>query len=166
MRMKKLLSFIFLLTIYFNGYPQDPLFSSTLDNPLYYNPATPGIVRGHEYRLNFRDQWSGIPAAMRAFNFSSTHQIKNAVGLGFLVISNIEGESLFRTDKFEASIAFPVKISRYIKISGGINAGFGQKRIDWSRLEFDDQFDKYYGKIYPTSFLIPDEFLPIIVQQI
>lgn len=141
-----------------NGYAQDPLFSSTLDNPLYYNPATPGIVRGHEYRLNFREQWPGIPSAMRAFNFSSTHQLRNAVGLGFLVFSNVEGESLLRTDKIEATIAFPIKISRYLKISGGINAGFGQKSIDWSSLEFDDQFDKYYGKIYPTSFSFPEEF--------
>lgn len=94
MKMRKLIIMITLSVFNLNGYAQDPLFSSTLDNPLYYNPATPGIVRGHEYRLNFREQWPGIPAAMRAFNFSSTHQLRNAVGLGFLVMSNVEGESL------------------------------------------------------------------------
>jgi type IX secretion system PorP/SprF family membrane protein len=134
---------------------QDPLFSSTLDNPLYYNPATPGIVRGHEYRLNYREQWPGIPAAMRAFNFTSTHQLRNAVGIGFMAMSNIEGESMLRTDKVETTIAFPIKISQFLKVSGGISAGFGQKSIDWSKLEFDDQYDKYYGKIYPSSFAMP-----------
>ncbi len=83
MKMRKLIIMIILSIFSLNGYAQDPLFSSTLDNPLYYNPATPGIINGHEYRLNYRDQWPGIPAAMRAFNFSSTHQISNAVGLGF-----------------------------------------------------------------------------------
>jgi type IX secretion system PorP/SprF family membrane protein len=95
---------------------------------------------------------------MRSFNFSSTHQLQNAVGLGFFVMSNIEGESRLRTDKVEVTIAFPINISRYLKISAGINAGFGQKTIDWSRTEFDDQYDKYYGKIYPTSFEFPEVF--------
>ena len=158
MKIRKLIIIITLSVFNLNGYAQDPLYSSTLDNPLYYNPATPGIVRGHEYRLSYREQWPGIPSAMRNFNFSSTHQLRNAVGLGFLVMSNVEGESLLRTDKLEATIAFPIKVSRYLKISGGINAGFGQKIIDWSSVEFDDQFDKYYGKIYPTSFSFPEEF--------
>ncbi|MDG1045487.1 MAG: PorP/SprF family type IX secretion system membrane protein [Bacteroidia bacterium] len=158
MKIRKLVITFVLVIFSISGYAQDPLFSSTLDNPLYYNPATPGIVRGHEYRLNYREQWPGIPAALRAFNFSSTHQLRNAVGLGFFVMSNIEGESRLKTDKLEACIAFPVKISRYLKISGGINVGFGQKSIDWTRIEFDDQFDKYYGKIYPTTFSFPEEF--------
>jgi type IX secretion system PorP/SprF family membrane protein len=156
---KKILLFItiFILTG-FSAIAQDPLFSSTIDNPLYYNPAIPGIFRGNEYRLNYREQWPGIPAAMRAFNFSSTHQLKNKVGIGFLVMSNIEGESRIRTDKVEATIAFPVQISRFLKISGGINAGYGQKSIDWTRVEFDDQYDKYYGKIYPTGFPFPNNY--------
>ncbi len=140
------------------AYAQDPLFSSTMDNPLYYNPAAPGIIRGHEYRLNFREQWIGIPAALRAFNFSSTHQLRNAIGLGFFAMSNVEGESRLRTDKVEMTVAFPIKVSRYLKLSAGLNAGFGQKTIDWSRTEFDDQYDKYYGKIYATSFTSPEVF--------
>ena len=158
MKMRKLIIMIILSIFSLNGYAQDPLFSSTLDNMLYYNPATPGILKGQEYRLNFREQWPGVPAAMRAFNYASTHQIGSALGLGFLVMSNVEGESLLRTDKVEGTIAFPIKISRYVMISGGLSAGFGQKSIDWSRVEFDDQFDKYYGKIYPTSFSFPEEF--------
>jgi len=158
MSIKGIWILIFTSLMGYHSFAQDPLFSSTLDNPLYYNPATPGIIRGHEYRLNYREQWPGIPAALRAFNFTSTHQLRNAVGLGFMVMSNVEGESRLRTDKVEATIAFPIKISRYLKISGGVNAGFGQKTIDWSSVEFDDQFDKYYGKIYPTNFAFPDEF--------
>lgn len=158
MKIKILFFTAVVLVIGQKSYAQDPMFSSTLDNPLYYNPAAPGIIRGHEYRLNFREQWTGIPAAMRAFNFSSTHQLRNAVGLGFFVMSNVEGESHLRTDKVEVTIAFPIKISRYLKISAGINTGFGQKTIDWSKTEFDDQYDKYFGKIYPTSFEFPEIF--------
>ena len=80
MKIRKLVITFVLVIFSISGYAQDPLFSSTLDNPLYYNPATPGIVRGHEYRLNYREQWPGIPAGLRAFNFSSTHQLRNAVG--------------------------------------------------------------------------------------
>ena len=84
---KKILLFItiFILTG-FSAIAQDPLFSSTIDNPLYYNPAIPGIFRGNEYRLNYREQWPGIPAAMRAFNFTSTHQLKNKVGIDWVPI--------------------------------------------------------------------------------
>ena len=115
MSIKGIWILIFTSLMGYHSFAQDPLFSSTLDNPLYYNPATPGIIRGHEYRLNYREQWPGIPATLRAFNFTSTHQLRNAVGLGFMVMSNVEGESRLRTDKVEATIAFPIKISRYLK---------------------------------------------------
>ncbi len=137
---------------------QDPLFSSTLDNPLYYNPASPGLILGNEFRLNYREQWPSLPSEMRSFIYASTHQIKNVLGLGFLAMSNNEGESKLRNDQVSLSIAFPITLSRLVKISAGISTGFGQKTIDWSRVEFDDQYDKYYGKIYNTSFPFPSQF--------
>ena len=136
---------------------QDPLFSSYYENPLYYNPAAPGLYSGNKFVLNFREQWPGIPASNRTFNYSSMHKFCGSFALGVMAGSNVEGESRLITNNIGLAIAVPINITRRIIFSTGITTAYGQKRIDWSRVEFDDQFDKLYGKIYDSNFPFPDD---------
>lgn len=136
---------------------QDPVFSAFYNNSLYYNPASPGLIVGNQFNLNFREQWPGIPASNRSFNFSSMHTFCNAFSLGVLATSNIEGESKLLTNNIGLTIAVPVKISRFLILSTGATTTYAQKRIDWTRVEFDDQYDKLYGKVYDTKFPFPNE---------
>ena len=139
------------------GFCQDPVYSSFYNNPVYYNPASPGVIDGNEFHLNFREQWPGIPSSFRAFNYSSSHQVSGLFSMGLIASSNSEGESRLLTNFAGISIAVPIRIGKSFVISSGITSTFGQKRIDWSKMEFDDQFDKLYGKVNPTNFPIPDE---------
>ncbi|MFO8086173.1 MAG: PorP/SprF family type IX secretion system membrane protein [Bacteroidales bacterium] len=149
-----LLFFSFLCIQILHG--QDPVFTSFMQNPLYYNPATPGIQPGNEFHVNYREQWPGLPAGNRAYDYASTHTFCNNFSLGLIALSNLEGESRIRTTNIGLSIAVPISISKYTRLSTGITTAYGQKRIDWSQLEFDDQYDKLWGKMYPTNFPFPD----------
>jgi len=153
----KYIAIIVLLGFVKSLYAQDPLFSSYYENPLYYNPAAPGLISGNKFVLNYREQWPGIPASNRIFNYSSMHNFCGFLSLGVLANSNVEGESRLITNNIGLAIAVPVNITKRILISTGITTSYGQKRIDWSKVEFDDQFDKLYGKIYNTQFPFPDD---------
>lgn len=144
---------IIILFLVFNNFTsgQDPVFTSFMNNPLYYNPATPGIKSGNEFHLNYREQWPGIPGGNRAFSYSSTHVFCNSVALGLIANSSREGESKMTTNSFGLSIAVPIRLSRRLRISTGVTSSYGQKRIDWGELEFDDQYDKLYGKVKNNS---------------
>lgn len=150
-----LLFIMFLLIVIKSAKAQDPIFTSFMNNPLYYNPAAPGIKTGNEFHLNYREQWPGIVGGNRAFSYSSLHSFCNNFSLGVLAKSNIEGESKLMTNNVGLSVAVPVRLSKHFRLSTGITSSYGQKRIDWSELDFDDEYDKLYGKIYETGFSFP-----------
>ena len=148
---------IILLTIQINSvFSQDANFSIFGNNPLYYNPATPGVADGMRFRLNYRNAWPGIPGDFETFKFSSDFELTNLnTGLGILAMSNWEGESFLKTNQFGFCVAPTVNILQNTSFSVGIMSSFVQKSIDWSRLEFDDQLDKLYGNIHQTNFTFP-----------
>ncbi|MBC8146701.1 MAG: PorP/SprF family type IX secretion system membrane protein [Bacteroidetes bacterium] len=148
---------IFILLIQANlVFPQDANFSIFGNNPLYYNPATPGVADGMQFRLNYRNVWPGIPGDFETFKFSSDIELTNLnTGLGILAMSNWEGESFLKTNQIGFCVAPTVNILQNTSISVGIMSSFVQKSIDWSKLEFDDQMDKLYGNIYKTNFSFP-----------
>ncbi len=148
--------FIFALGSSIIVYGQDPLFSSYFENPLYYNPAAPGLISGNKFILQYREQWPGIPSSNRTYNYSSMHSFCGLFSLGIIANSNTEGESRLVTNNIGLAIAVPVAITKKTLLSAGITTTYGQKRIDWSKVEFDDQFDKLYGKVYNTQFPFPD----------
>ncbi|MCF8296730.1 MAG: PorP/SprF family type IX secretion system membrane protein [Saprospiraceae bacterium] len=141
-------------TIIVNG--QDANFSIFGNNPLYYNPATPGVADGMQFRLNYRNVWPGIPGDFETFKFSSDMELTNLnTGIGILAMSNWEGESFLRTNQFGFCVAPTVNILQNTSFSVGIMSSYVQKSIDWSKLEFDDQLDKLYGNIKQTNFSFP-----------
>lgn len=151
----KTLILLFILFISGSALAQDPVFTSFMHNPLYYNPATPGIKSGNEFHLNYREQWPGIPGGNRAFSYSSTHVFCSNFSLGLIANSAHEGESKMTTNSMGLSVAVPIRIADRLRLSTGITTAYGQKRIDWNELDFDDEYDKLYGKIYNTGFPFP-----------
>jgi type IX secretion system PorP/SprF family membrane protein len=156
MKKQRIIAIVVLMMLFATAKGQDPNFSLFSNNPLYYNPATPGMSNGMDFRLNYRNQWPGLAGRFDAYKFESEYLFSPIfTGLGLMAMSNTEGESFIRTTQFGLSISPYVNLGRNTVLSFGLMSYMAEKRIDWSSLEFDDEYHKIHGKVNPTSFPFP-----------
>jgi type IX secretion system PorP/SprF family membrane protein len=167
---KKILLCPILLFLAFSSVAQDIHFSQFMYSPLTLNPAQTGNFKG-SYRLvsNFRRQWSSITIPYQTFGFSADardfKRIKN-LGTGISMYYDRTGDSHFSTlaVNLSTSYRFIFNNVRPEYVSIGIQGGFTQRRIDYSNLSFDNQYNGFYydpslpsvetfanaGRIYPN----------------
>jgi type IX secretion system PorP/SprF family membrane protein len=152
------------------GSAQDIHFSQFMNSPLNLNPAQTGNFKG-SYRFvgNVRRQWSSVTIPYQTFGLSADakdfRRLKN-FGLGTSLYYDHTGDSHFSTLVFNVSSSYRIVLSKkkpeYINI--GIQGGITQRRIDYSNLTYDQQYNGYYydpslpveqsfansGRIYPN----------------
>jgi type IX secretion system PorP/SprF family membrane protein len=149
--MKNFFLFISLALIAFNTKAQDIHFSQYYANPLYMNPALTGTAPG-DFRMTaqYRNQAftiSNNPYVTYSGSFDIAPFKKkmryDLVGFGLLVYSDKTGNGVLRTQSVQLSGAFNKTLDAYKKYSLGIGiqGGIIQKRIDFTRLAFESQFD-------------------------
>jgi type IX secretion system PorP/SprF family membrane protein len=136
---------------------QDPNFSHFMMSPIYYNPAACGMDDELELRLSYRNLWYGVRPMFHAAKFSGSIHQNGLGGLGLLAISNVEGDGFLKTTNIGFCFAKKFEIiPHHLGLHFGLTSGFIQKSVDWSKLHFDDEFDKIMGQVYPTGFTPPD----------
>lgn len=134
-----------------NLYAQDVHFSQYYANPLYLNPALTGTAPG-DFRMTaqYRNQAftiSNTPYVTYSGSFDIAPFRKkmryDLVGFGLLVNSDKTGNGVLRTQSILLSGAFNKTLDAYKKYSLGIGiqGGIIQKRIDFTKLAFESQFD-------------------------
>ncbi|MFO7723837.1 MAG: PorP/SprF family type IX secretion system membrane protein [Bacteroidales bacterium] len=136
---------------------QDPGFSHFVMSPMYYNPAScGGQPNDLQVRMSYRNQWYGLKSAFNTGLFSADIYDPYIGALGVLALSDTEGEGSLHTSQIGACYAhkYPV-IAEQLSIHLGLMACFVQKSIDWSKIHFDDEFDKVLGQVYPSGFVPP-----------
>ncbi len=156
--MKTVFTIIAILILgYKNVNAQDPTFSQFYNNPLYYNPGFTGLYEGLNIYTNIRNQWPKIPSQKMTSAFSTktisadinSHCIRS--GFGLLLIDDNEGEGRLRTLALSGSYAFKIVDEKKITIQAGFQGSIVQKKIDWERLEFSDQINKYNINVIPST---------------
>jgi type IX secretion system PorP/SprF family membrane protein len=134
---------------------QDPNFTLFYNNPAYYNPAMTAINRGFTFRLNVRNQWAPIPGKFNTTSATFEGEVLNKLGVGFNLLSDVAGEGFLRTTGGTMSYSYcPIETANH-KFQFGMSGGILSRYVDWSRLNFSDQYDEVLGKIYPTNFIPP-----------
>ncbi|MDP4266979.1 MAG: PorP/SprF family type IX secretion system membrane protein [Bacteroidota bacterium] len=150
------LIYLFLFGIFVNiTLCQDPNFSNFEQNPLYYNPAFPGLVECMDFRVSHRNQWYELPGTFNTTLIGASIKLPPPLGCGILLASDEEGEGYLKTIFGGIGTSLSFKVDNNKTFSLGYMVKVNYKKIDWSKLEFDDQYDELYGKIYPTSFIPP-----------
>lgn len=133
---------------------QDPVFSQFYASPLHVNPAMTGVFEGKfRVALNYRDQWSSVLRENPFRTIGASFDIRNAISrsdffsLGLTVLSDEAGIGKFIQNRVHLSGSYMRQMGggRYRRsdqflIAGG-QVGFGQNRISWGDLWFDNQFD-------------------------
>jgi len=156
--MRKILfisSFLFIL--FANANAQDIHFSDFYSSPLNLNPAMTGEFPGnYRYNLNYRWQYGTVTVPYQTFSFS--FDVKNnasrrkapPIGYGFLFNYDFTGDSKYTSYQFGIPVSYYYMFpSKKTRLSFGILPQLIFNQIDFSNLEFPDQF--IYDKFYKTS---------------
>jgi type IX secretion system PorP/SprF family membrane protein len=130
---------------------QDPHFSQFYYSPLTINPALTGDIAGNwRVGLNYRNQWGSIsapsvyatPSVFADFRLFSGRYSGNSMGLGVVLLTDKAGDGQLTTTSAMFSAAYHQALdnSGNYHLSAGGMAGWTQKGIDISRLDFYDEF--------------------------
>lgn len=159
--MRKLYVFIFsalmLLSLPQSGIAQDPEFSQFYANPLYLNPAMAGSKICPRVALNYRQQWpaiNGLYSTLSASFDRLAHRVNG--GVGILAMQDRAAQGTLTTTSIAAIYAPIIKLTPKTQISFGFQAGYWQRALDWSKLNFGDQIDPRNGFAYITKEIAPE----------
>jgi len=125
---------------------QDPQFTQFYASPLYLNPAFTGLTYEHRFSINARNQWPGINKAystgMVSYDYNAS---KLNSGIGGYVLYDRAGTSNLVTQQGGFNFAYRVKINKYSEFRAGLCFAMTQKRLDYTRLVFNDQLSGQAG---------------------
>jgi type IX secretion system PorP/SprF family membrane protein len=152
MRKYLLLAMAALSFVAFDATAQDPQFTQFYANPLYLNPAFAGAARCPRLIMNYRNQWPAISGTFVTYNASYDQYIHGIHGgIGLQVMNDRAGEGTLNTISANLMYSYRLDVTRKFSINAALQAGFTQKRIDFSKLTFGDMIDPRYGFIYETQ---------------
>lgn len=133
---------------------QDPHLSLWQYAPLYANPAMGSVYNG-QFRasVHYRNQWYAILGndAFKTIHASFDARLPvfdaDYISLGFNVLSDKAGQSRYGQNLYNLTGGYMKILSgsnrggptQYLSASGQV--GFGQRGIDYSNLQFSQQFD-------------------------
>lgn len=151
----QLRAYIFILlslAVKLEAWAQDPQFSQFYANPIYINPAFAGSSKVGRIVMNARNQWPSISGAFRTGSFSYDEHFDNINGgIGIQATYDEQGVGTLRTTGLVAMYSYQIAISRRFTMRAGIQAGFMQKSLDFSKLLWFDQIVLTQGFINPTA---------------
>jgi type IX secretion system PorP/SprF family membrane protein len=138
-------------------FAQDPEFSQFYANPLYLNPAMAGITICPRVIGNYRNQWPALGKAFTTYNFSYDQYVDVLHGgLGLLLTADRAGGGNLNTTVISLMYAYKFNLTSHLQASGGVKAGYYQRRLVWENLRFEDMIDPQGGFILPTAEKQPD----------
>lgn len=150
--MKKITLFVALLLVVIAGMAQDIHYSQFYASPLTLNPALTG-VNACNYRVGvmYRSQWSSVsadPYQTPSISFDINNVLQRIVktgtlSLGALILNDKAGAGDLSNMTIAGSVAYqrPLTASRKLNLSIGIQPGYVQKKLDFTKLSFENQFN-------------------------
>ncbi|MFT4679054.1 MAG: type IX secretion system PorP/SprF family membrane protein [Flavobacteriales bacterium] len=148
--MKRTLSHItcmLLILLPLLGSAQDIHFSQFDVAPMNYNPAMTGQFNG-DFRFigNQRTQWKSVTTPYSTFGGSIDARNMNKIsglGTGLSIYQDKAGDSRLSTLQVNAAASWliPVSTDSLHTVSFGAQLGFTHKKIDYSQLRYDNQWN-------------------------
>ena len=144
-------------------FSQDIHFSQFNFSPLNQNPANTNLFDG-DYRFvgNYRNQWPSVPvqyntfSALAEMNFLT---LKNGdrIGAGLVFFFDRAGDSRLTSLNTEISTSYIKTLDRkhHHVISGGIQLGVVNRNINYSKLNFDNQWN---GDVFDPNIAVDENF--------
>lgn len=150
-----------MLTVANTAKAQDLHFSQYFNAPLLTNPANTGFEPDADWRagINYRNQWGGVLnypyKTMSAWGDAQmfNERFENAwMGVGAVILKDVAGSGNLSSTRVYGSLAYHQLIGYNSLLSGGFGIGAVNKRIDITKLTFDDQWNgKFFDVAIPTG---------------
>ncbi len=155
---KIIFSLILFLSLIKYGQAQDPEFSQFYANRLYLNPAFAGSDMCPKLSLNYRNQWPALGNTFVTYTASVDGYV-NAIngGVGLHILSDRQGDGALKTTAVDAMYAYTLRVNNTFNITGGFQASYINRVLDWNNLVFPDMINELYGIIYRTNEQIPED---------
>jgi type IX secretion system PorP/SprF family membrane protein len=167
MRMRKiLLTLVTACALLKTASAQDPNFSQFFVSPLTLNPALTGKFNG-DFRIagNYRDQWPAISKAFVTSTISADLPILRSKiseldtwGVGVMAMTDKTANGILSTNMVSFTTAYHKGIDEdgLNQIGLGFQATYNTKRLDGTKLNFEDELDQNGGWTIPTGELVND----------
>jgi type IX secretion system PorP/SprF family membrane protein len=129
---------------------QDLSFSQYYNNPMLINPANTGFNPDRDYRIggNYRNQWASLSRnPFQTMSLWGDAQLFDGkfdngwIGIGGYLMSDVAGAGTLRSTRAYLSTAYHQMLSDNILLSAGFSGGMVQKRVDFAKLTFDNQWN-------------------------
>ena len=152
------ISFLFFSII---GFSQDVHYSQFFHSPVFQNPANTGMFDGdYRFAFNQRTQWKAVTQPFNTWSISAeSREYPNMEELssGFLLIKDLQGDSRLSTLKFLPSMGYAKQglLDSSAVLSVGAQLGIVQRKIDYSALRFNNQFN---GSVYDPTWSANESF--------
>lgn len=140
---------IFMIYTGLRLYAQDPHLSQFFSAPHFNNPALTGTQFGDWAVMgNIRQQWGNastpfntqaLAADVKLFQ-NENEESGGYLALGANLMNDQTFNGVFRSNYASGSIAYHKKLSRNHRLAAGFSGSYNQRRLDYSRLTFSNQF--------------------------
>lgn len=109
---------------------------------MYLNPAFTGVTYEHRFIANYRNQWPGISKAYQTYMASYDYNMSDLnSGIGINIMQDRAGTAGLTHTQFGVNYAYHFKISKFSEIRMGSTLSYNLKRLDFSKLKFNDQIN-------------------------
>ncbi len=131
---------------------QDLHFSQYFHAPLLVNPANTGFNPDYDYRVggNYRNQWASVGSPYKTMSVWGdtklfTDRFEDGwLGIGGSLLKDVAGSGSLTSTSGYATIAYHQMLGYNSLLSGGFGLGFVSKKIDISKLSFDNQWNNSF----------------------
>jgi type IX secretion system PorP/SprF family membrane protein len=148
--MKKLLPFVASCLLWDTTLSQTTHFSQFYSTPLLITPASTGLTPG-PWRVagNYRSQWSNAGSPYRTLTLSGDTKIMqdriadgNALALGLALVNDKTMDGAVQTNQLALSAGYHISLDadNIQSVSIGFQGSYNERRIDFSRFQFENQF--------------------------
>ena len=142
---------------------QDPAFSQFFSSPLNINPALTGNING-DWRIisNMRDQWVGPASPYQTGTISFDTKIlqrkipeNSSIGIGGMLMMDQAMQGAIKSSYASLNTSYSIQLSSDggdHRLGMGIGLIYGNRRVDYTKLNFEEQFTGYGFDTYlPTG---------------
>jgi type IX secretion system PorP/SprF family membrane protein len=153
---------------------QDPGFSQFFSSPLNVNPALTAHTNGSwRFISNLRDQWVGpaSPYTTGTVSFDARLLQKklpegNTFGVGAMMMYDKAMQGALKSTYASLNVSYNITLSEENatqRLGIGIGGIFGSKRVDFSKLDFGEQFTGYgFDTNLPTGEIALSNMKPYL----
>ena len=132
---------------------QDAVFSHYYANALYLNPAMTGIEGPGKLYIGYRNHWPGVPDSYVTYHASYEQYFELLQGgLGLHLMNDRQASGVYNTISIDGMYAYHLRVTRALYLSGGLQASFGHRTLNWDGLVTPDMIEPGTGNILqPTE---------------